>query len=377
LEAAAAALEAAISLSPDERPNLESSASLRTALEYLQNLVATGPVGVLQMAEAVPRNWAEWLQRLNGDRSWSEAVAVAEAGAVEWSRDGLRRDAVQIQLCADLLLAERSPWAQIALRNATPYLIESVLADEHDARLIPIYDSLFLLLCVDPDLSVAQVAQVARLCAARLQLGLSAGDYSATVRQLSETLAAVETPAILDVALEAFEMLIVSACPSSTERLEFALQIGKLIKRWFRRVDQAQLLLFNSLALDIGAPTVAAAREDVGKADEHPASIWAGLSGQTVALYSLQESALRRAATIIESLVGARVERFSDHVGGSPALRSAAMTSNIFVLATSAAKHSATKFIQDRRPKNAVTLFARGHGSASLIQALRDYVVQH
>jgi hypothetical protein len=329
------------------------------------------------MADAVPRNLAEWLQRLNGDQPWSEAVAVAEAGAVEWSRDDLRKDAGQIQLCADLLLAERSPWAQIALRNATPYLIESVLADDHDARLMPLYDSLFLLLCVDPDLSVAQVAQIARLCAARLQIGLSASDYSATVRQLSDALAAVETPAILAIALEVFEMLIVSACPNSTERLEFAVQVGNLMKRWFRRVDQAQLLLFNSLALDIGALTIAATREEVGKADDHPASLWAGLSGKTVALYSLQESALRRAARVIETLIGGRVECFSDHVGGSPALRSAAMTSNIFVLATSAAKHSATQFIQDRRPKSAVTLFARGHGSASLIQALRDHIVQH
>jgi hypothetical protein len=375
LEVAGVALEAARGISLDELPKLETSASLRSALEYLQELLAT-PVDGSQMADAVPRNWAEWLQRLNRDQSWSNAVAVAEAGAVEWSRDELRKDAVQVQLCADLLLAERSPGAQVALRNATPYLIEFVLTDEPDARLMPLYDSLFLLLCVDADLSVAQVTQIARICAARLQIGLNASDYTATVRQLSDAIAAVETPAVLDVALEVFELLIVSACPNSTERFEFAVKLGNLMKRWFRRADQTQFLLFNSLALDVDAPTIAASREEVDKADDQSAPLWTGLSGKAIALYSLQESALRRAASIIERLTGARVGRFSDHVGGSPALRSAAMTSDVFVLATSAAKHSATTFIQDRRPKDAVTLFARGQGSASLVQALRDHVLQ-
>ena len=62
-------------------------------------------------------------------------------------------------------------------------------------------------------------------------------------------------------------------------------------------------------------------------------SEWAGLDGKRVALYSLQESALRRAASVIKTLCpGVRVDTFQDHVGGSAALRTAAITADISYL---------------------------------------------
>jgi hypothetical protein len=63
-----------------------------------------------------------------------------------------------------------------------------------------------------------------------------------------------------------------------------------------------------------------------------------------------------------------------DHVGGSPSLRTAAGTADVFVVATAAAKHAATIFIDANRPKSRTTLFARGQGSASLLDALRGHL---
>ncbi len=79
---------------------------------------------------------------------------------------------------------------------------------------------------------------------------------------------------------------------------------------------------------------------------------------------------------ISELCPGIRIDTFSDYVGGSPALRKAATTADVFILATAAAKHAATTFIEHRRPKNLVTLYARGQGSASLLEALREYAQQ-
>lgn len=91
-------------------------------------------------------------------------------------------------------------------------------------------------------------------------------------------------------------------------------------------------------------------------------------------MYSLQESALRRAARVIEELSpGSRVDTFNDHVGGSAALRKASTTADIFIIATGAAKHAATTFIEDHRPKGLQTGYARGKGSASLLEALREF----
>ena len=48
---------------------------------------------------------------------------------------------------------------------------------------------------------------------------------------------------------------------------------------------------------------------------------------------------------------------------------------NLFVLAPAAAKHAATTFIEEHRPKSRPTLYARSQGSASLLAAIREYLV--
>lgn len=94
-------------------------------------------------------------------------------------------------------------------------------------------------------------------------------------------------------------------------------------------------------------------------------------------MYSLRESALRRAEMVLRELCpGARIDVFHDLVGGSAALRTASASADLFVLATAAAKHAATLFIESNRPKSRATLYARGQGSASLLEAIREYLLR-
>ena len=378
LQAAEVALESASLLTGDDRAQLANSVTLQATLARLREFLAAvhEQADTSPDVETIPSNWVAWLQRLNGHEPWNAVVAVAESGAREWSRDQLRKDAGQIQLCADLVLSEFHPWARTALRNSSPYLIESFLGEQPDPVFTPVYESLFLLLCLDSDVSVAQVGQIARIGVARLEIGLSVADYGTTVRQLADAFAAVGTPAVVGAALDTLESLIVNACPSLPERLGFCVRIGELIRKWYRRVDRADILLFNNLALDIGGPAIQIADTQNGDAMEGETTPWGRLSGKTIALYSLQENALRRSAEIVQALTGVCVETFHDHVGGSSALRSAAVTADIFVLATAAAKHAATTFIQSRRPKGSTTLFARGQGSASILESLRQFTLR-
>jgi hypothetical protein len=99
------------------------------------------------------------------------------------------------------------------------------------------------------------------------------------------------------------------------------------------------------------------------------------LSGLTIALYSLQEAAVKRAASLLKKMIGeTKIDVFSDHVGGSPALKTAAQQADVFVITTAAAKHSATTFIEAKRPKNLPTLYANGQGTSSIIQTLTRYL---
>jgi hypothetical protein len=128
------------------------------------------------------------------------------------------------------------------------------------------------------------------------------------------------------------------------------------------------------LATELGIANAIPA-EETETVPEELHSYWTALDGKRIAMYSLQESALRRAASVIGELCPrARVSTFNDHVGGSAPLRAAATNADIFVVATAAAKHAATTFIEEYRPKSRTTLYARSQGSASLLAAIREYI---
>ena len=59
---------------------------------------------------------------------------------------------------------------------------------------------------------------------------------------------------------------------------------------------------------------------------------------------------------------------------GGPSLRTASATADVFVLAIGAAKHAATQFIERHRPKESITLYARGKGSAGILRALGQHL---
>jgi hypothetical protein len=172
-------------------------------------------------------------------------------------------------------------------------------------------------------------------------------------------------------------MLVNAACPDVDQRREFAIQVVAIFQRWYKRVDRAQLALLKTLAEELG---MAEATGDLAKetSGSQAASEWAQLEGKRIAMYSLQESALQRASLVIQELCpGIRIDTFSDHVGGSAALKKASTSADIFIIATGAAKHAATTFIEDHRPKDLKPLYARGQGSASLLSALRDQLAKN
>jgi hypothetical protein len=68
-----------------------------------------------------------------------------------------------------------------------------------------------------------------------------------------------------------------------------------------------------------------------------------------------------------------RVSTFNDKVGGSSSLRSAARNADVFVIATAAAYHAATIFVEAERGSDAVTLKPDGQGSSSMLRSLQEY----
>lgn len=375
LSAAQVALKSIESLPQADRLRLNRNVTLRRIRESLEGLSARDAPSSTAHAVAVelPSTWAMWLRRLTALQPWSAAVAVAETAAREWNVHAFASDPSAVQEVAELLLHDRPEWGQAALRDALPYLLEFCLVHDTALRLKAIYESLFLILAVDDQLSLPQVAALVKVVDIRLRLGVTQNEYREAIRHLSAAIHAVATPSVAVLALEAIEIVINSACPVPSERQELVATIAAVFQRWYLRIDKASFLLLQHLADELGVADVLP--RPVSEGDAHVQSEWDALNGKKVAMYSLQESALRRAASVLGELCpGVRVDMFHDHVGGSSALRTAAATADVFLVATAAAKHAATTFIEAHRPSALATLYARGQGSSSLLDALREYL---
>jgi hypothetical protein len=381
LEAARAALAAVKSLAPSDRERVHQHAVLAKIHERLA-LFATGPASealpgaVSTRPDEVPSSWTMWLERLRRPERWPSALAVAEVGAREWKPADFAADSRQVALTADLLLASRPEWGQAAFRNALPHFLEFILSIDPDRRLKPIYESLFLGIAVDEQISLAQLTALVRVAEARLTLGVASDEYRHTVTQLVLALEAVGSPSAIDLALEAVDMLVNVPCPAPNVREQFLVGVDRLLLRWYRRIDPAQWALLRMLGEELGLPGLTSQPPDQ-EVQPSPESVWLQLEGKKIALYSLRESALRRAQSILRSLCPRlSIQVFHDKVGGSPALRTAAETVDLFVIATGAAKHAATTFVESHRPKSRPTLYARSQGTASLLGALRGYIAR-
>lgn len=379
LAAGREAVTAVRQLEPDLRRRVETHAVIGRQLSVLAGTVTDTGVPEPESLHAgdPPSSWPEWFARLRDESRWPGAVAFADKLAIEWRVEKLACDPDQVEQIANEVLEPRPPWGEAGFRDALPHFVRFLLGHDPDVRLRSIYENLTLVLAIDPDPSLPQVGAFLNLLEARLALRIDAREYGELISHASDMLKRVASPAALDVALDAIETLVVAPCADPAARAHFVVAVAAQFRRWYRRATPDQVAVFRALAEETGLPATDSL-PDLAVADSEKQtkkeSTWRALDGLSIALYSLREEAARRTAAALSQLVpAARVQVFDDKVGGSPALHTAASSADVFVLATSAAKHSATEFIQGRRPPGAATLFARGKGSASLLAALREY----
>jgi Arc/MetJ family transcription regulator len=376
LESAQIALHSFHNLSDTEQRRISNNLLLSKILGHFTELsvVEIQSVTAEQEATPLPTDWETWFLGLAQESTWAGALEAAKLGSQEWDLVALVSDQERIQRLSDLILEDRSSWARTAFRDSLPHLIEFFRLGEADARLRGVYDALFLAVSVDDEISINQMHVLNRLADMRLELGTSLDEYAAIAEELRSTIYRLDSPAVIDRALEACEILVSHPCGSSEKRLAVFAATAASLSKWHRRASSAQLTLFAILCEELGTQlsSTISIPEIQGDQDD---TVWTSLAGFKIALYSLQEGAVRRAALLLKKMIGdTKIDIFSDHVGGSPALRTAAQQADIFVITTAAAKHSATTFIEAKRPKALPTLYANGQGTSSIIQTFTRYL---
>lgn len=383
LEVAAQALAAVEAASASERETLLGRVMFRTHHDRLLELTTRPPppaptAAVPAPPAAIPRDLREWLERLRTQERWDGAVDVIERGVREWDRAGWLADAARVAATARELGAARPPWGEEVLRTSLPHLLSFLLPPERCERALgPVLDQLAVVIEVDEQVRVEQLHALTEVTEARIRIGLTPDGYRSALRVLHEMRERVGAATLGDWALDTLDALTALPAADRTAREMFFYGVADYLRQHARRVSRDQHLLFRQLAkeLELTVPgeldrSLEAASPEAAEAG---GGLAAALAAKRIALYSLNEPALERVARVLEELAPtARIARFSDKAGGSPALKQQAGTADIFVIATAAAKHAATGFIEANR-KAKTTLYAAGQGSASMLRALREF----
>lgn len=372
LSAASTALDSLKTLSESDVALLRSSMPTAKMIAGLESL--SSDAGTDGPAETeVLSGWLPWLQRLHQSSPWDRALVVAEVGSREWDPEDLATNTAEVGLFVDALLEDKPDWSKAIFRDSVPYLVDFFTLNGSDSRFRPIYENLFLLVAMDEQMSASQMQVLTRLADVRMSLGVSQSLYCDLVAQLKDTLQIMNSPAAVDSFLDVCESLISHPCLSPDSRIEFFASTSVALARWHRRLSASQLALFRNLCGELGH-NLAIAEIPATEESDSGEGFTVALANRRLGIYSLQEGSAKRAALLLRQLVpNLRVEVFSDHVGGSSALKNAAQQFDFFVIVTAAAKHAATIFIESKRPKDKPTLYANGQGSSSIFQSLSFY----
>lgn len=174
------------------------------------------------------------------------------------------------------------------------------------------------------------------------------------------------------VVLDLIDLLSRHAVPDTISRQQLGYKLLQPLHRSCRLLEQDQVELAKLLAGEIGVvfdwPELAVDDETVDRFSALELNLL---------LYSLNEDALSSTRELLlEKAPRLKISLCSDHVG-STRLKQLARNADIVVLATRAAKHAATAFIQDNARTGRVG-FADGGGLASLhrkaVELLRKHI---
>jgi hypothetical protein len=288
-------------------------------------------------------------------------------------------DPAAVERATALIEENREPWGQQAFRDALPHLIGALAeapAQTAGGRsaLRPLFRALFLQMATDQESSHVQWTAMARIFGLLLEMGMGRTEYDEAVACLTGGVATLHARYLIEPALDLLELHLDTPGPSREGLRTFAESVHGLLAALHARVapEVRKAFVRTARALSFTDLELALPAEEAGA--ERAVDLREVLSGMQVALYSLRQSALNRTReALLEICDTVKVQCFTDAVGGSSQLVSAARNADLFVIATAAAKHAATTYIEANRPAHKVTVLVHAQGSASLLKAVRDH----
>ncbi len=322
-----------------------------------------------------PSNWEEWLDLLRQNPGSDMLYAQAQESSIEWNLADYRGNPQRIREIADSL-ADQNDESLKVLRAATPHVLGFFLIDgEGIPDFMPIYQSLLVVLAVDEQFGTEDWMAVYTLLQAILDSNPTRIEYAEVTAALAEIWSRSGSLSRLDWALDVLDLLAVNPVPDSEGRDRLFEAVHTTINKFYRRVSNEHKSIFRWLAEDYGRASITESLESTNQEIHEQSARPILPDGAKIAIYTLTESAGIRSKQIINRIFPSADVRLNHECTGSDRLRSLAREAEYFLVSSKSAKHAATDFIRNERPRNKTpVIFPKGKGSSSIISALLNAI---
>ncbi len=365
---AGSAINAFVAYPEDLRVEVLQSRVISRAWQDLT--LAYAPSATEPEARQVPTSWLAWLDALNADANSKHLAEIARLESDTWGVDAVLDASDGVEAILQGLSRTRTPEQERILQSVLPLLYRDMESADGSRRtpLAPVFEALHTILLLADRFSDADLDFHNDLVRSLLSLGQAA--LARLSSDGAELWNRIQSPARLEWALDLLEILLNYSGDPAAELVAFANSIAAFIARNGGRMDAEVVRVARFLLASAGVELTVSGRipdhEDAGSAVRR-------LRGSTVLLYSLQPNVAQRVERLLRAESGGITVHISQDKAGSAHLRSMVKQSDVLVIATRAATHSATGFIEMHKARHATVLRASGKGSISMWAALVDF----
>lgn len=336
---------------------------------FLRNLhVETG-------GEPPPESWLGWLGRLS-DPDFVSAFTVLKRGVSEWPAASLEDSAEISELATALGAVSDSPPASERIADAIPLFTAWVEDDPQFPRsaMSSVYETLLFHLVIGARRGTTVFDSAAVLVRALLTIGLPSAQYGALLDDCLELVGSGAGTRNVYWLLDVLEETILNTAPDPDRRQSFWYASHARLLPLRAHLSAGQCLALGRLGTSLGWESKGIEEFSTSSVGSKVDEMRNALSGTSIAIYSLTMSAARQAGQALETIAPDVRISISSDTCGTPALKSMAQNSDIFIVATASAKHAATGFIQMMRPRDKPILFAAGRGFSSIVRSVEEFL---
>jgi hypothetical protein len=363
-----------------EAPSVQRISVAREAMSSLSthDLAVLAGSGVSQRSLAEidagsshsPRNWADWLAQL-GDPGFSNAAIVARDAISIWPVEAFNK--VQADSIAEALveIGISNDLRRERLVESLPSLVNWVKADPDYPRgaMRELYVALLQLFSLLEGVGGADRDAATDLLDACLTLGVSAQAYRGLLADFRPLIAAGAGQSSIYWIIELASVLLEHPTPDPSARLGLLNVALRSFQSMLRLLSRGQRAAYNRVAEGAQWPTLPEILEDDARVGLER------LKGQSIAIYTLTESAARQAEAVLKAQEPSlTIALAHDHVA-SQRLSRLARDSDVFVMTAASAKHAATDCILANRG-DGILLYAPGRGFSGIVRVVEEHALK-